>query len=152
MSVWQTPQAASRTSTSPGPGGARATSCTTSGWANSSRTAARIFMRRTLRDSPQHVVPLHDPEPGGERRTAVGQGSHERAEGLAVAAAKQQAGGVVPARRPLREAQLVDRREVLGERDRPDRVRLAVDPDGALAGVRRVVDALDEVPGDCLAA
>ncbi len=43
MSVWQTPQAASRTSTSPGLGSARSTSVTRRGVANSSSTAARIF-------------------------------------------------------------------------------------------------------------
>src|SRR4051794_19455601 len=42
-SVWQTPQAASRTSASPALGSARSTSCTDSGCPNSSRTAARIF-------------------------------------------------------------------------------------------------------------
>src|SRR4051812_45767007 len=48
MSVWQTPQACRRTRTSPGPGPSRSTSWMTSGWANSSRTAARIFMAPTL--------------------------------------------------------------------------------------------------------
>src|SRR3954469_19098605 len=52
MSVWQTPQAWRRTSTSPGPGPSRSTSWTTSGWANSSRTAARIFMAPTLTPKP----------------------------------------------------------------------------------------------------
>src|SRR3954454_20699827 len=44
MSVWQTPQAASRTSASPAFGSARSTSWTASGAPNSSSTAARIFM------------------------------------------------------------------------------------------------------------
>src|SRR5215207_6307219 len=44
MSVWQTPQATRRTSTSPGFGSASSTSCTTSGAPNSSSTAARIFV------------------------------------------------------------------------------------------------------------
>ena len=43
MSVWQTPQASRRTSTSPARGSARSTSVTFSGWANCSSTAARIF-------------------------------------------------------------------------------------------------------------
>src|SRR4051812_18568183 len=43
-SVWQTPQAASRTSASPPLGSARSTSWTASGAPNSSSTAARIFM------------------------------------------------------------------------------------------------------------
>src|SRR4051795_9612173 len=46
MSVWQTPVATSRTSTSPGCGSARSTSWTASGGPNSSSTAARIFMAR----------------------------------------------------------------------------------------------------------
>jgi hypothetical protein len=46
--VWQTPQASSRTSTSPARGSARSTSWTTSGCANSSRTSARIFTAQTL--------------------------------------------------------------------------------------------------------
>src|SRR3954471_7875723 len=45
MSVWQTPHATRRTSTSPGPGSARSISCTRSGAPNSSRTAARILIR-----------------------------------------------------------------------------------------------------------
>ena len=44
MSVWHTPQATRRTSTSLGPGSASSTSPTTSGLPNSSRTAARIFI------------------------------------------------------------------------------------------------------------
>ena len=44
MSVWQTPQATRRTSTSPALGSARSISCTTSGFPNSSSTAARIRM------------------------------------------------------------------------------------------------------------
>src|SRR4051795_6366472 len=49
MSVWQTPQATRRTSTSPAFGSASSTSCTTSGAPNSSSTAARILiMAQTL--------------------------------------------------------------------------------------------------------
>src|SRR4051794_31638206 len=49
MSVWQTPQATRRTSTSPALGSARSTSWTTSGAPNSSSTAARILiMAETL--------------------------------------------------------------------------------------------------------
>src|SRR5215210_3993700 len=44
MSVWQTPHAFNRTSTSPASGPARSSSVTFSGAPNSSRTAARIFM------------------------------------------------------------------------------------------------------------
>src|ERR1700686_4350557 len=47
MSVWQTPHAANRTSTSPSRGSASSTSCTTSGLANSSRTAALILICRS---------------------------------------------------------------------------------------------------------
>src|SRR3954453_11092975 len=43
-SVWHTPQATSRTSTSPARGSARSTSWTTSGAPNSSSTAARILV------------------------------------------------------------------------------------------------------------
>src|SRR3954468_22671016 len=46
MSVWQTPVATRRTSTSPAFGSARSTSWTTSGAPNSSSTAARILMVR----------------------------------------------------------------------------------------------------------
>src|SRR3954451_1581318 len=48
MSVWQTPHATSRTSTSPALGSARSISCTFKGAPNSSRTAARVFIGRTL--------------------------------------------------------------------------------------------------------
>src|SRR4029079_10495884 len=48
VSVWHTPQAASRTRTSPAFGSARSISWTTSGLPNSSRTAARIFMATRL--------------------------------------------------------------------------------------------------------
>src|SRR3954465_3910079 len=48
MSVWQTPQATSRTSTSPAFGSASSTSCTASGCPNSSSTAARICIRCLL--------------------------------------------------------------------------------------------------------
>src|SRR5690349_7504006 len=44
MSVWQTPVATSRTSTSPACGSWRSTSWTTSGFPNSSSTAARILV------------------------------------------------------------------------------------------------------------
>src|SRR3954447_14116250 len=44
MSVWQTPVATSRTSTSPAFGSASSTSWTTSGAPNSSNTAARILV------------------------------------------------------------------------------------------------------------
>src|SRR5581483_2910671 len=43
MSVWQTPHASRRTSTSDGLGSARSSSVMLSGWPNSSSTAARIF-------------------------------------------------------------------------------------------------------------
>src|SRR4051794_30706371 len=52
MSVWQTPHASRRTSTSPAFGSARSSSWTTSGLPNFSRTAARIFMRETLSAIP----------------------------------------------------------------------------------------------------
>src|SRR6185295_18257175 len=48
MSVWHTPHARRRTSTSPAPGSARSISWTESGEPNSSRTAARIFTPATL--------------------------------------------------------------------------------------------------------
>src|SRR5438270_269401 len=47
MSVWQTPQASSRTRTSPARGSASSTSVTLSGLPNSSRTAALIFTAAT---------------------------------------------------------------------------------------------------------
>src|SRR3954454_6952207 len=49
MSVWQTPQASSRTSTSPARGSASSTSWTASGAPNSSRTAALICIGAILR-------------------------------------------------------------------------------------------------------
>src|ERR1700693_227731 len=55
MSVWQTPQATSLTSTSPGRGSARSSSWTTSGRANSSNTAARTFTR-TAEDTLPSVI------------------------------------------------------------------------------------------------
>src|SRR3954466_5807385 len=62
MSVWQTPQAARRTRTSPACGSARSTSCTASGAANSSRTAARMRMARhtaaRMRDAPSILARL----------------------------------------------------------------------------------------------
>src|ERR1044072_4681301 len=48
MSVWQTPHAFSRTSTSPALGPARSSSVTFRGCPTSSSTAARIFMTGTL--------------------------------------------------------------------------------------------------------
>src|SRR3954470_11821774 len=48
MSVWHTPQATSRTSTSPAFGSARSISWTASGAPNCSRTAALIRIARTL--------------------------------------------------------------------------------------------------------
>src|SRR5207253_1667691 len=48
MSVWHTPQAARRTSTSPAFGPSRSSSVTLSGCPNSSSTAARIFIVGTL--------------------------------------------------------------------------------------------------------
>jgi hypothetical protein len=56
MSVWQMPQAASLTSTSPAFGSARSTSVTLSGCPNSSRTAARIRMRATLSRRPSGTI------------------------------------------------------------------------------------------------
>src|SRR4051794_39164708 len=58
MSVWHTPQATSRTSTSPARGAASSTSCTTSGAPNSSRTAARIFMARDPIGALRRTGPL----------------------------------------------------------------------------------------------
>src|SRR4051812_12155255 len=49
MSVWQTPHACTRTSTSPARGSASSSSCTTRGWPNSSSTAARIRIAATYR-------------------------------------------------------------------------------------------------------
>src|SRR5437868_3791317 len=48
MSVWQTPQASSLTSTSPFRGSARSSSVTWSGCSNSSSTAARILTERMI--------------------------------------------------------------------------------------------------------
>src|SRR4029077_12962539 len=48
MSVWQTPQATRRTSTSPAFGSARSTSWTSSGRPNSSSTAARILILESV--------------------------------------------------------------------------------------------------------
>ena len=50
--MWQTPHAASRTSTSPASGSASSTSWTTSGCPNSSSTAARIFIAGFCRTRP----------------------------------------------------------------------------------------------------
>src|SRR5205085_10184061 len=56
MSVWQTPQAASRTRTSPARGSVSSTSCTASGWPNCSRTAARIFIAPILRVRAEYAA------------------------------------------------------------------------------------------------
>ena len=78
MSVWHTPQAASRTSTSPALGSASSTSCTTSGRPNSSRTAARIFTARTLIERPMFIrVAEREPPPRLSLGTELG-GSMER--------------------------------------------------------------------------
>src|SRR3954451_23234748 len=63
MSVWHTPQATSRTSTSPAFGSARSISCTASGAPNCSRTAALIRIARTLlprRGEPPAPVAVRD--------------------------------------------------------------------------------------------
>src|SRR5512146_3064286 len=67
MSVWQTPHAASRTSTSPALGSARSTSWTARGRPNCSRTAARIFTRPPYR--LVHALP--DAPAAGEARDEV---------------------------------------------------------------------------------
>src|SRR3954447_24227817 len=59
-SVWQTPHATSRTSTSPARGSARSTSWIASGCPNSSSTAARIFIRWLLLSADGHGLP-HEP-------------------------------------------------------------------------------------------
>src|SRR3954469_7695906 len=57
MSVWQTPQASRRTSTSPARGSSRSTSCTASGAPNSPSTAARILIGRAYTRSVLVVPP-----------------------------------------------------------------------------------------------
>src|SRR3954454_7931867 len=104
MSVWQTPQACRRTSTSPGPGPSRSTSWTTSGWANSSRTAARIFMAPTLTaagpaaSTVQRGLLLGVGErPGGGRTGLLAEvKAHlaRRPQALGVIGAERGAGGV----------------------------------------------------------
>ena len=108
MSVWQTPQAASRTSTSPGPGPSRSTSCTTSGLANSSRTAARTFTRRTLsrnaRALRRNTRRPHDRPMPGETNLVLNSSaqlsSHARDAEIAALAARQH--GVVAHRQLIR--------------------------------------------------
>ena len=128
MSVWHTPQAARRTSTSPARGSARSTSAIFSGWPNSSSTAARIFTAALLsvgrRWPPQ---PYSSPsraaaEPGrrrprrgaaGRRRTSAsrrgvarrrppgrpGAGSRMRARQPGGAGGRGGRGGLCPGRR-----------------------------------------------------
>src|SRR3954468_1053548 len=124
MSVWHTPHARRRTSTSPAPGSARSISWIASGEPNSSRTAARIFTPATL-----HAQ---------RRRRALGAGG---------VGARARAGAE---RRPILWADLpVVEPEVeglerdlarLGERRRAaiDQQRIC-DPDHVLGGDGRVV-------------
>src|SRR4051812_5834045 len=102
MSVWQTPQACNRTSTSPGPGPSRSTSWMTSGWANSSRTAARIFMPPTLtvaRSGVERGLLLGVGErPGGGRPTLLAELEAQlprRPQPLRVVGAEGRARGVL---------------------------------------------------------
>src|SRR5947207_2428481 len=72
MSVWHTPQATSRTSTSPARGAARSSSCTTSGRSNCSSTAARTLTAHP----PARAVTASSPRGRGRR--------HPRARGRPV--------------------------------------------------------------------
>ena len=102
MSVWQTPHATRRTSTSPGPGSASSTSCTTSGFANSSRTAARIFIGRlrlcSCRCAGQQALLARERLTGGREDLDVGQLAGRRkareVDRLVMARASAQALGV----------------------------------------------------------
>src|SRR5688572_17288844 len=91
-----------------------------------------------------HPVALRELEPAG-------QGAGEGAERLPVARSHQQHVRVLLARGPLTELEetaLVERyaRQVGREGDGADLGRLTIQPDRALAAVRRVVNAGDEVP------
>src|SRR5680860_1192252 len=86
MSVWHTPHASRRTSTSPARGSASSTSCTWSGWPNSSSTAAPVasprpefekrsgteMKMRAARDRSQHPPHHHHVSPRADHRGAVG--------------------------------------------------------------------------------
>src|SRR5271155_361479 len=97
MSVWHTPQATRRTSTSRGPGSASSSSCTTSGAANSSSTAARILIGSRRRAGPQPLL-ARERLAGGAEDLHVGQlaggGQAGEVDGLVVARAPAQALGV----------------------------------------------------------
>src|SRR3977135_2717196 len=100
MSVWQTPQATSRTSTSPSRGSGSATSCTTSGLANSSSTAARILMsgRSPLRDPCEQALLAGEGLARGgvdlDHRQLPGAGQAAEVDDLVVASAPPQPLGV----------------------------------------------------------
>src|SRR3954451_5123856 len=79
MSVWHTPQATRRTSTSPALGSARSISCTARGAPNSSSTAARTFMVST----PSEVQVLDGGTLTWPQRHAQPRGTHREPEALA---------------------------------------------------------------------
>src|SRR5689334_17713100 len=99
MSVWQTPHAWRRTSTSPAFGPASSTSWTTSGSAKRSSTAARIFTDPILSGPERERMPgvgAREPEEvpavGLRRRAAVGAAAeHERDDARRALAAQRAA-------------------------------------------------------------
>src|SRR5205823_41698 len=107
--------------------------------------------------SPAHVVHFHHAKALGELH-AAGQLARELAERLPVTAPHDHCVGALHAdgARPGREAEAAalgerDLREIRREGGPPGFERRAVDPDGALAVLRRIVHALHEVPAHALA-
>src|ERR671924_1600127 len=105
---------------------------------------------RGLRSSPAHVVPLHYAVAGLELEPS-GQLPGEGPKRLAVVAAEEQAVRVVLPHAPRREAQAPNAGQIRCERLRTHLVGLPLHPHRPLARLRRVVDALDQVPGHRLA-
>src|SRR3954452_23438462 len=101
--------------------------------------------------SPARAVALHDPVAARQLR-AVGQRAGEGLEGLAVVSGDEQQVVAAHALRLGRELQVASGVEAIAEDDGSDLARLAIDPHGALAAPRRVVDPGHEVPDDRLAA
>ena len=90
------------------------------------------------------------PQPS-RRFPACGSEPREAGERLLVVGGEDEQALAARAHRDGLAAQVADRGEVAGERQRPDVVRRAVDPDGALRVLRPVVHAVDEVPRDARA-
>src|SRR4051812_38720899 len=109
---------------------------------------------KSCSDSPERVVLLHHPEPGGQLDAV--ERAAEAAEPVPVARAQQQVivvAGVLALAgegQPRAAAEL-DRVAVavaVAEGDGSRLARLAVEPDASLAAALGVVDSSDQVPGE----